>query len=83
MQISEVLDFTFVVLVYVRKDKQGKAELVLLDHGLYEYMEATERIALANMFKAIVLKDEEAMRLHAHTMNVDGTCRAGLYNVLK
>lgn len=57
--------------LYVRKDKQGKAELVLLDHGLYEYMEATERIALANMFKAIVLKDEEAMRLHAHTMNVD------------
>ncbi|XP_067933898.1 uncharacterized aarF domain-containing protein kinase 5-like [Watersipora subatra] len=56
--------------LYVRKSSDGSAELVLLDHGLYEYIDTSDRVALANFFKAIVLKDEPAMQYHAQRMNV-------------
>lgn len=58
--------------MYVRKSSDGSAELVLLDHGLYEYIDTSDRVALANFFKAIVLKDEPAMQYHAQRMNVKG-----------
>lgn len=59
--------------VLVRKDSHGEAQLVLLDHGLYENIGNRERVALANMYKAIVLKDEPAMRTHSEDLNVKGT----------
>lgn len=59
-------------LVYVRKGRNGEAEIVLLDHGLYEYIDTKERVALANMYKSIVLRDEEAMQHYSQLMNVEG-----------
>ncbi|XP_072013771.1 uncharacterized aarF domain-containing protein kinase 5-like [Amphiura filiformis] len=56
--------------VFVRKGQDGKAELVLLDHGLYEEMPSHIRVALSNYFKAIILKDESGMRDHALKMGV-------------
>ena len=56
----------------MRKGGDGEAQLVLLDHGLYESIGARERVALANMYKAIVLKDEPAMQMYSEDLNVKG-----------
>ena len=60
------------LLVYVREDNNGAAQIVLLDHGLYEYIDTEERVALANLYKAIILKDEQSMQYHSELMNVKG-----------
>ena len=60
------------IIVLVRQKTSGDAEIVLLDHGLYESIGTTQRIALAKMYKAIILKDEEAMKENALELNVSG-----------
>lgn len=61
-----------IISVLVRKGISGDAEIVLLDHGLYESIGTNERIILAKMYKAIILKDEDAMRDNALQLNVNG-----------
>ncbi len=59
--------------VFVRKNKTtNSAEIVLLDHGLYEYMEEKDRKNLCKMWKAIILKDEDQMKYYAKQLNVNG-----------
>ena len=62
----------YLIIVLVRQTTSGDAEIVLLDHGLYESIGTTQRIALAKMYKAIILKDEEAMKENALELNVSG-----------
>ncbi|XP_008068174.1 uncharacterized aarF domain-containing protein kinase 5 [Carlito syrichta] len=56
--------------VLVRKGPDGKAELVLLDHGLYQFLEEKDRSALCQLWRAIILRDDTAMRVHAAALGV-------------
>ena len=58
--------------VFVRKGKHGKAELVLLDHGLYDYLQPVDRVNLCQLYKAIILRDEDKMKLFSKNLGVDG-----------
>ncbi|XP_049828019.1 uncharacterized aarF domain-containing protein kinase 5-like [Schistocerca gregaria] len=56
--------------VLVRKGKNGKAELVLLDHGLYEYLPSTIRQSLCKLWKSIVMNDHPSMKRYAAELGV-------------
>ncbi|KAJ8041208.1 putative aarF domain-containing protein kinase 5 [Holothuria leucospilota] len=56
--------------IFVRKGSNGKAELVLLDHGLYEEIPPSVRVPLCHYWKSIILKDEEAMKDNALKMGI-------------
>lgn len=59
--------------MFVRKNKKtGKSEIVLLDHGLYEFLPESTRISLCQFWEAIVLKDKSKMQKFAEEMNVKG-----------
>lgn len=61
------------ILVFIRKNKKsGKPEIVLLDHGLYEYLPKDIRLSLCKFWEAIVLKDQRKMDKYAKELNVDG-----------
>lgn len=52
--------------------KSGKAELVLLDHGLYEELPQKVRLSLGNMWRCIVMRDYAGMKLYATQLGVNG-----------
>ncbi|XP_060519462.1 uncharacterized aarF domain-containing protein kinase 5 [Cylas formicarius] len=56
--------------VMVRR-QNGKTELIILDHGLYQEVLDTERIALSHMWKAIVLGDHRNMRKYSNILGVE------------
>ncbi|XP_047641524.1 uncharacterized aarF domain-containing protein kinase 5 isoform X2 [Phacochoerus africanus] len=56
--------------VLVRRGPDGKAQLVLLDHGLYQFLDAKDRSALCQLWRAIILRDEAAMKTHAAALGV-------------
>ncbi|XP_065687013.2 uncharacterized aarF domain-containing protein kinase 5 [Patagioenas fasciata] len=56
--------------VLVRRGPDGKAQLVLLDHGLYEFLSERDRAALCQLWRAIVLRDHGAMRSRAADLGV-------------
>ncbi|XP_036331035.1 uncharacterized aarF domain-containing protein kinase 5 isoform X1 [Rhagoletis pomonella] len=57
--------------VYVRKNqKSGQAELVLLDHGLYEFVPKSVRLPLCEFWEATVLRDEQKMQSSAQKMGI-------------
>ncbi|DAA22873.1 TPA: aarF domain containing kinase 5 [Bos taurus] len=58
--------------VLVRKGPDGKAQLVLLDHGLYQFLDEKDRLALCQLWRAIILRDEAAMKAHAAELGVQG-----------
>lgn len=58
----------------IRRDVNGKAQLVLLDHGLYQILPPAIRHNLCNFWEAIILKDLAAMEYHAKALNVNGNC---------
>lgn len=58
--------------VFVRKGEDNKAELVLLDHGLYDSLTPSNRQSLSLLFKAIVLQDENKMEKYSKELGVDG-----------
>ena len=49
-----------------------KAELVLLDHGLYDSLNESHRRALCYLYKAIIMKDEPAMDYNSSQLGVEG-----------
>lgn len=57
----------FVVLI---RKKGRSAEIVLLDHGLYQKLEEKERIALSHTWKAIVLNDHENMKKYGNELGI-------------
>ncbi|XP_034524686.1 uncharacterized aarF domain-containing protein kinase 5 isoform X4 [Ailuropoda melanoleuca] len=61
-----------VSLVLVRKGPDGKAQLVLLDHGLYQFLDEKDRSALCQLWRAIILRDDAAMKTHAEALGVRG-----------
>lgn len=58
--------------VFVRRGQKGGAELVLLDHGLYDSLKEKDRINLCHLYKAIINKDEESMQKYSHNLGVKG-----------
>ncbi|CAN9504110.1 unnamed protein product [Ophioblennius macclurei] len=56
--------------VLVRRGPDNKAELVLLDHGLYEYLSQHDREALCKLWRSIILRDEAAMKKYSNSLGV-------------
>uniref|UniRef100_A0A8C1HTP5 AarF domain containing kinase 5 n=1 Tax=Cyprinus carpio carpio TaxID=630221 RepID=A0A8C1HTP5_CYPCA len=56
--------------VLVRRGPDNKAELVLLDHGLYQYLSKSDRAALCRLWRAIILRDEAGMKTYANQLGV-------------
>ncbi|XP_078086601.1 putative aarF domain-containing protein kinase 5 isoform X2 [Mustelus asterias] len=56
--------------VLVRKGPDGKAELVLLDHGLYENLDTKDRISLCKLWRSIILLNDPAMKKFANELGV-------------
>ncbi|XP_046361231.2 uncharacterized aarF domain-containing protein kinase 5-like isoform X1 [Haliotis rufescens] len=57
--------------VFVRRSKQGGAELVLLDHGLYDSLSPSHRESLCHLYKAIVMKNEQDMETYSQNLGVE------------
>nr|XP_022286089.1 uncharacterized aarF domain-containing protein kinase 5-like isoform X1 [Crassostrea virginica] len=57
--------------VFIRKDMMGKAQLVLLDHGLYDKLTPDDRQSLCNLYKSIVLNKEDKMKEFSKALGVD------------
>ncbi|XP_050163633.1 uncharacterized aarF domain-containing protein kinase 5-like, partial [Myiozetetes cayanensis] len=56
--------------VLVRRGPDGKAQLVLLDHGLYETLSERDRVSLCGLWRSIVLRDHDGMRDRAAELGV-------------
>lgn len=59
-------------LVLVRQGKKGEAEIVLLDHGLYEELPLKVRQSLCRLWSSIVRNDHYGMKQHAAELGVNG-----------
>ncbi|KAL3860525.1 hypothetical protein ACJMK2_010643 [Sinanodonta woodiana] len=57
--------------VFIRKGKNNKAEVVLLDHGLYDYLIPAHRKYLCKLYKAIIMRNEEDMERFSHALGVE------------
>ncbi|KAI9561696.1 hypothetical protein GHT06_012656 [Daphnia sinensis] len=57
--------------ILVRKRKKGDAEIVLLDHGLYEELPSKVRKSLCKLWSSIVLNDHDGMKRHAAELGVN------------
>ncbi|XP_064640596.1 uncharacterized aarF domain-containing protein kinase 5-like isoform X2 [Lineus longissimus] len=58
--------------IFIRKrPSDGKAELVLLDHGLYEFLESEKRVNLCKLYKSIILRNGEEMKKYSKHLGVD------------
>jgi aarF domain-containing kinase len=57
--------------ILVRRDNDGKTQLVLLDHGLYQRLKTKDMVALSHMWKAIVLQDHAKMKYYAKELGVE------------
>ena len=58
--------------VLVRRRSKGDAQLVLLDHGLYEELPLKVRQSLCRLWSSIVLNDHPGMKRHASELGVKG-----------
>ncbi|XP_067323329.1 uncharacterized aarF domain-containing protein kinase 5 isoform X1 [Anolis sagrei] len=58
--------------VLVQKGPDGKAQLILLDHGLYEFLHEREREALCKLWRAIILRDNVKMEHYSKQLGVKG-----------
>ncbi|CAL8295439.1 unnamed protein product [Merluccius merluccius] len=56
--------------VLVRRGQDNRAELVLLDHGLYQQFSQSDRASLCKLWRAIVLRDEAAMKKYSAALGV-------------
>lgn len=56
--------------VFVRQGKDKKAEIVLLDHGLYDRLKPSHRQYLCKLYKAIIMRNEDEMEKYSHLLGV-------------
>lgn len=56
--------------VFVRKNKNGHCELVLLDHGLYDFLEPADRFNLCHLYNAIMFKNDLDMEKYSLQLGV-------------
>lgn len=74
--LQNLLDFLklffLIFTVLVRQGKKGEAEIVLLDHGLYEELPLKVRQSLCQLWSSIVRNDHYGMKQHAAELGVNG-----------
>ena len=58
--------------IFVRKVPKKGTQIVLIDHGLYDYINEADRRNLCKLWKAIILKDEPNMKYYSTLLNVQG-----------
>ena len=58
--------------VLIRKGPDNRAQLVLLDHGLYETLSERDRRTLCRFYKSILQNDHNAMKMHSNALGVKG-----------
>ncbi|XP_064085063.1 uncharacterized aarF domain-containing protein kinase 5-like [Macrobrachium nipponense] len=58
--------------VLIRQSKHGGAEIVILDHGLYQFLPTSVRQPLCRLWKAIVVGDHENMKENSAQLGVAG-----------
>jgi len=56
----------------IRRGKKNEAQLVLLDHGLYEELPLKVRQSLCRLWSSIVRNDHYGMKQHATELGVVG-----------
>ncbi|XP_038070306.1 uncharacterized aarF domain-containing protein kinase 5-like [Patiria miniata] len=56
--------------VFVQKGADGKAKLVFLDHGLYQELEDSHRVALCEFWRCLIGQDEHGMAVSAAKLGV-------------
>lgn len=56
--------------VFVRKTKDNRTQIVLLDHGLYETISEDVRYNLSRFWEAIVLRDYKMMKTYSDKLKV-------------
>lgn len=56
--------------IFVRPGPNGKAEVVILDHGLYQLLESRDRLSLCNLWKSIVLNDQNDIERYSNNLGV-------------
>ncbi|XP_062501470.1 uncharacterized aarF domain-containing protein kinase 5-like [Corticium candelabrum] len=59
------------VLIRVKHGTKHDVEVVLLDHGLYMHVNSSDRKELCQLWKSIILKDEEGMKQHSLNLGVE------------
>ncbi|KAF7404677.1 putative aarF domain-containing protein kinase 5 isoform X1 [Vespula maculifrons] len=57
--------------IFVRKGQDNKVQIVLLDHGLYEYLPEKTRISLCNFWESMILKNTHALNVYGKELNVE------------
>lgn len=60
------------IIVLIRKQSSGKAEVVILDHGLYQPLPTSVRQPLCRLWKAIVVGDHRQMKDNSAQLGVTG-----------
>lgn len=71
--LFEIFDqYCCIYAVFVRQGKDKKAEIVLLDHGLYDRLKPSHRQHLCNLYKAIIMRNEDEMEKYSHLLGVKG-----------
>ncbi|KAK3729584.1 hypothetical protein QZH41_017195 [Actinostola sp. cb2023] len=58
-------------VMFVRPGKDSKAEIVILDHGLYERLAQRDRINLCMLWKSILLNQQDKMKVYSQELGVD------------
>ncbi|KAK7073501.1 putative aarF domain-containing protein kinase 5 [Halocaridina rubra] len=56
--------------VLIRRSKHGGAEIVILDHGLYQYLPTSIRQPLCRLWKAIVVGNHDEMKENSGQLGV-------------
>ncbi|KAK7571934.1 hypothetical protein V9T40_014406 [Parthenolecanium corni] len=54
----------------VRKLKNGSAEIVILDHGLYETLPDNFRLSLSHLWKAVIMNNHTDMKKFSHQLGI-------------
>jgi len=55
----------------VRKGKNNEAEIVFLDHGLYENLSNDTRINFAYFWRSIILQEKDEVRKYSKFLGTD------------
>ncbi|XP_066257621.1 uncharacterized aarF domain-containing protein kinase 5 [Euwallacea similis] len=56
--------------VLIRR-RNGRSEIIILDHGLYQKISKEQRTALSHLWKAIVFRDHNNMKTYSKALGVD------------
>lgn len=56
--------------IFIRRGINGKAEVVILDHGLYQMLDSRDRLNLCKLWKSIVLNNQDDIKNYSSKLGV-------------